>query len=324
MITRKDILAHLERGVRTEFLMGMKGYTPKRSPFCSDKTSDGAFEDYVAFGAAPWPVQNAGGFGSGGTVAETGAKKTGRIDSGRQIQIVGTEEQAIRVFNADFEIAVGLTHNAINDDRTGQLMEWARGVGQNFNKYLDWLAFDALEKGDGTTYGTCYDGSDFFDNDHVDPGAEYTTAQDNENAVTLTSLDNFESIKILSTKYLDLRGQTVGLSPDLLIVPVDLERDAVNICTNAEDYLTASRAKNPYAGTMRYIVAPGAWLAATAWFLVVTTEVSKPIALQIRQAPELVQWDDENAGDGGVRYMKWAARGMVFYQDWRLATQGNT
>ena len=85
-----------------------------------------------------------------------------------------THERAIRDQSGaivDFEIAIGLTHNAINDDRTGKLMEWARGAGQNFQKHMDFLAFDALEKGDGTTYGVCYDGSDFFDNDHADPGA---------------------------------------------------------------------------------------------------------------------------------------------------------
>ncbi len=322
MITRKDILAHLERGVRTEFLLGSKGYVQKRAAFCQDKTSDGAFEDYVALGAAPWPVQNAGALGSGGTMAETGARKTGRINEGESITIVGTEEQAIRVYNADFQVAIGITHNAINDDRTGKLMDWARGAGQNFQKHMDFLAFDSLEKGDGTTYGVAYDGLNFFSNSHVDPGAQYTTVQDNLNGATL-SLDNFTTVKIAASKYLDSRGYPVGLTPDLLIVPVDLEYTAAQICTNPEAYDTTSREKNAYSGQIRYIVAPGAWLNTTAWFLIASGEIEKPVAIQDRQKPELVQWDDESQGSG-VRYFKWTARYQPFYQDWRVATMGNT
>lgn len=323
MITRKDILNHLERGVRTDFLVGMKGYTPRRAPFCKDNTSDGAFETYVALGASPWPVGNAGKTGSAGTDADTGAQITGRMNSGRQITVVGTEEQAIKVVNLDWEIAIGVTHNAINDDRTNELTDWARSAGQNFQKHMDYLAFQMLETGDVGTYGLCYDGQYFFDSDHKDPGAEYQTNQDNDFDSSL-SLDNFTTVKIACAKFLDSRGQPAGLTHDLLVVPVDLEYTAAQICQNMEAYDTASREKNPYAGVMKYIVAPGAWLASTAWFLVATGEVQKPVGMQMRQQPELTQWDDENAGDGGVRYYKWHARYAPYYGDWRLAGMGNT
>ena len=60
MITRADIAAHLERGVRTGFLTGRQAYTPLRSAFVGNTTSDGAFESYTDMGNVPWPVQNAG------------------------------------------------------------------------------------------------------------------------------------------------------------------------------------------------------------------------------------------------------------------------
>ena len=58
MITRKDIAAHLEYGVRSGFLNGRKLYTPLRAPFVREVTSAGAFETYADMGDPPWPVQN--------------------------------------------------------------------------------------------------------------------------------------------------------------------------------------------------------------------------------------------------------------------------
>ena len=50
MITRKDIAAHLEYGVRSGFLNGRKQYTPLRTPFVREVTSAGAFETYADMG----------------------------------------------------------------------------------------------------------------------------------------------------------------------------------------------------------------------------------------------------------------------------------
>lgn len=324
MITRKDIAAHLEKSIRTGFLLGAKDYTPLRSAFVRETPSDGAFEDYADMGASPWPIQNSGKAGPGGTSSETGAVKVNRLNSGGQITILGGEEKAMRIYNLDFEIAVGITHNAIDDDRAGDLESWARTAQLNFERHTDFLAFNALNSGEaGTNFGLAYDGNEFFDDAHIDPGAEYQTAQDNKLA-TVLSLDNFEAAKVVGGKFLDGRGQPVGLNHNLLIVPPDLERMAAQITKNREDYSTTDRAMNPYEGNVRMLVAPGGWLDTTAWFIIDPSLPQKPLNLQVRKAPELVIWDDENAGDGGVRYFKWHARKALFYGDWRLAIQGNT
>lgn len=322
MITRPAILAHLERGIRTGFLKGQKSYNSMRGVFTREVGSDGAYEDYTDFGDAPWPVANAGKTGAGGTDAETGRIKVGVMDSGRSVRVVGIDERSMKVYNVDWEIVVGLDHNAINDDRTGDLITWATGAGQNFQKHMDYLCFSALNAGDANTYGLCYDGLTLFNNSHVDPGAEYTTAQDNVYGLTL-SLDNFKTVKIAAAKFLDGRGVPFGLNHNLLIVPPDLEYEAAQITQNREAYDTANREMNPYAGNVRAMVAPGGWLDTTAWFLMDVSQVVKPINLQMRQAPQLVQWDDETQA-AGIRYYKWHARYQVFYGDWRLAVMGNS
>jgi hypothetical protein len=324
MITRTDIAAHLERGVRTGFLISQSAYTPLRKPFCGVKPSDGAAEDYAGMGASPWPVQNSGKAGNGGTDGRTGVPVNGGMNSGRQITIVGAEEQGLRIYNLDFEIAFGITHNAINDDKTGELLEWANAAGSNFEKHKDYMAFNALNNGELTTVlGPGYDGLSLFNDAHIDPGALYQTAQDNKYALVLTG-PNFNTVKIAASKFMDSRGQPLGLTHSLLIHPPDLAVEAAQITTNPQDYSTANRAINPNAGKTSSLEAPGAWLDSTAWFIVDPSEPIKPLYIQDRQAPQLAIWDVNEAGDGGVRYYKWHARYNIMPGDWRKVIEGNS
>jgi phage major head subunit gpT-like protein len=322
MITRTDILAHLEYGMRSGFLKGMNAYTRLRDPFCRTVNSTRAFEVYADMGAMPWPRQNGGQPGGTATDARTGAAQVSGLHEGGPITVIGGNERAVTVYNQDWEIPIGITHNAINDGQTGNLEEWARSTGQRFEQHKDYLAFNALNAGAGTTYGNGYDRLSFFNDSHIDPGAEYQTAQDNAHALTL-SLDNFETVYIAHSSFLDDRGQPAGLVPDLLIASVNLRRIGANITDNGDDYATGNRKKNPYAGDIQLLVAPGGYLDSTAWYTVVTGMAQKPINLQEREAPTLVFWDDHTQGHG-IRYYKWMARYVPLYGDWSLASQGNT
>jgi phage major head subunit gpT-like protein len=275
-------------------------------------------------GTPPWPNGNAGKAGAGGTDSRTGAPEVNRINAGRQIQVWGGGEVALKVNNLDYEIAIGVTHNAINDDRAGDLETWARQAARTFEKHKDYLCFHALNSGQATTnYGACYDGVAFFAATHVDPNAQYQTAQDNEYAVAL-SLDNFQTVKIAAAKLLDGQGQPPGMNHNLLVVPPDLEYAGAQIALNKEAYDTANRELNPYAGSVKMLVAPGGWLDTTAWFLIDPNDLVKPLYVQNRQQPQLAVIDDELAGDGGVRYFIWRARYAVFYGNWRYCVQGNS
>lgn len=323
MIVRTDIAAHLEQTARIGFTAGTNSFAPQRGLISQQITSSKAFELLTDLGDTPWPVQNGGKLGSDGSDARTGAQKTGDMSMGGQPTVFGTEERAIMVYPVDWEIAIGITHNAINDDQTGSLESWARGAAVNFQKHMDWLVFAALNGGDGTTYGKCYDGQNFYSNSHADPGAEYTTAQDNLNGSTL-SLDNFKTIKIAASKFLNSRGKPMGLNHSLLVVPPDLEYEAAQITLNREAYDTGNREMNPYAGNVRVLVAPGGYLDTTAWFLLDVSSPFKPIIVIERQAPRLAVVDNELAPDGGNRIFKWHARYNLAYGDWRLAVMGNS
>ena len=324
MITRTDIAAHLEKGIRTGFVIGQKSYSPLRGPFCGVKPSDGAFEVYGDMGATPWPQLNAGKQGSGGTDGRTGAQVSGAMSMGRQITILGGEEKNLVVYNQDWEVTIGIEHNAINDDRAGDLEDWAKTTAVNYEKHKDYLAFNALNNAAATTVLSAgYDKVALLSPSHVDPGAEYQTAQDNDYALAL-SMSNLLTVKIAASKFLDGRGHPLGLNHSLLIHPSDLMYEAAQILRNAENYETGNRATNPFNGRLSGLEAPGAYLDSTAWFLVDPTMPQKPLYLQERQAPQLTIWDVNDAPGGGVRFYKWHSRYTIFPGDWRLIVGGNS
>ncbi len=322
MITRTDVLAHLEFGARANFLAGTKTYKKLREPFCKEAPSDGAFEVYADMGAVPWPRQNGGQTG-GSTDARTGASQVGGVHEGGPITVLGGNERAQIVFNDDWDVAIGIYHNAINDNRVGGLEAWAMNSGSRFEQHMDFLAFDLLNKGESATpYGNGYDKLPLLSALHIDPGAEYQTAQDNKKSLTLT-LDNYETVVVAGSLFLDDRGQPASFNHSLLIHPPQLKRTAAQITDNPRDYQTANAANNPYAGETTRIQAPGTWLDSTAWFLVDPNQTNKPVNLQIREQPQLTYWDDLSQGNG-IRYYKWISRYKVFAGEWRLVIQGKS
>jgi len=294
-----QVPTHLVQGARAGFLQSLQDTPQQWNRVARMFPMSAKNIDVVDLGAAPMPKL-----------------------SGAGITIQDFIEKTLQIEPKDWDITVFITHNAIKDDQTGTLENRVRSAGQQFNKHMDKLVFQALNAGDANTYGLCYDGQFFFDNDHVDKGAQYQTVQVNKSALALT-LDNFETVRVATWNFLDDQGEVVGYVPNLLVVPPAYEREAAQIATNREDYGTANRAINPYTGQVSYIVSP--YMDATSWVLISSGETIKPIYLAMREMPNLqTAWFDPAKPDGGHYYFKFYARYNVFYGDWRLAYMGNT
>lgn len=293
-----NVPKHLVVGARTGFLTAMGATPMPYQRVAMTLNMDAKAVDLVDLGAAPMPTK----------------------DLGQQVQ--DYIERTVEVKPEDWSITVFISKNAIDDDQTGTLERKVRGAGVNFERHINKRVFEALNGGDGSTYGACYDGSDFFDNDHADAGADYQTNQDNEYALTLTQ-DNFETVYVAAQKFLDDRGEYVNYSFDLLTVPPDLERVAAQITGNPMAYDTANWEENPYSGRFSYVVSPE--LDTTAWHLIASNESIKPILVAMRKPPQLLDaWYDPNQPEGGYYYFKFHGRYEMYYTDWRLACQGNT
>ena len=290
---------HMVTSARTGFLNGMRRreYEWQKVAMTVNMSSDS--DTLVDLGAAPMPTESKGG-----------------------VTVQDFIERSILVAPVDWDITVWLSHNAMQDDQTGTLDRKVRGAGDNFQKHINGRVFTALNDGDGTGFGSAYDTQDFFDSDHVDEGASFQTAQDNEGALVL-NLDNFETSWAIANLTRDDQGEFSSFEYDLLVVPPVLAREAAQIAENPQDEGTANRAINPFAGGMDFIVAGE--LDTAAWFLIASGETHKPLIVAQREAPSLQHaWFDPDQPEGGYFFFKFYARYEVFYGDWRLAYMGNT
>ena len=102
MITRTDVIAHLEYGMKSGFLKGQKAYTKLRAPFVREAPSSGAYEIYGDMGAVPWPRQNGGQPGSAAADATHGGASVGGLTEGGPITVLGGNERAVTVWNNDW------------------------------------------------------------------------------------------------------------------------------------------------------------------------------------------------------------------------------
>lgn len=295
-----NVPQHLVVAARTGFLTTAAPAVPAYAQIAETIVMDAKSIDLVDLGAAPSPVQSKG--------------RTQKRDF---------IEKAMTITPKDWEITVGISHNAVSDDRTGSLLRKVRSAGEQFQLHIANQAFKALNDGDATTnFGAGYDGLSLFNSSHVDKGAEYSTVQDNSDALTL-SLDNFETERVKAMKFRDDQGNILGYNYDLLVVSPELERLAAQITNNPFAYDTANRENNPYAGVTRYIVS--SQFDSTAWVLVASGLSVKPILVAMREQPNLQSsWFDPEQADGGMYYFKFFARYNHMVGEWRSAIMGNS
>lgn len=255
--------------------------------------------DLVDIGGAPMPVED--------------------FDGGPERTIV---ERAILAKPRNWNVTVGVSYNAIQDDQTGTLDAKVKAAAANFDRHVNRLVFGALNAGDGTTYGLCYDGLVLYSASHVDKGAHYQTAQSNLPAVALT-IANFDTVLTAARLYVDDQGVYTEHNYDTIITSPAYERTARQITDDTADYTTANRAVNPYAGKFTPIISP--WMDAAAWILAACNQVQKPIYIVMRETPALQSaWFEPKGPDGGTYNFKFYGRYAPVFGDWRLSVLGHT
>lgn len=231
-------------------------------------------------------------------------------------------EKSKSITPEDWHLTLHISQNDIDDDQTGTLLSQFQNIMPAFQRHINSRVFTVLNAGDGTTYGTGVDGLSLFNNSHLWAGAKNSTSQDNLNALTL-SLDNFNTVWVAARQFVDDQSNYFNYNFNLLVCNPSLNRTAADITGNREDYSTANRATNPYAGGVSYFTVPE--FDTNAWVLIAEGEAAKPMFVAIRKRPQLQDmWFDAQEENGGVHYFKYHARYVVDYGDWPTAVMGNT
>ena len=185
--------------------------------------------------------------------------------------------------NESWEATIEVNREDIEDDAYGVYTPMIKELGRSAATHPDEIVFGLLAKGFAET---CYDGQYFFDTDHKD---EDGPVQSNKGTKVL-SATSYSAARAQMMSLLDAKGTPLGIMPNLLVVPPQLEEAARKILYAEQIDGTTNTLKN----TAELLVAP--WLAAnpTAWFLFDTSRAIKPLIFQQRKKPEFVSMDASN------------------------------
>jgi phage major head subunit gpT-like protein len=202
------------------------------------------------------------------------------------------------LLNRDFELSFAVARNAILDDKLGLYTPAFQMMGMQFAKWPDQRIAVDLLKGYATA-GNCFDGKLFFATDHpVDPHDASKGTYANKLTTSALTAANYKTARAAFRKIKRPDGEPMGLSPNLLIVPPDLEFDARQIVegeilTTVFGSNTAAAAQsNVYKGTAQVMVIPELAGEDTTWYLACTDLPLLPLIFQDRQAPVFVSRTD--------------------------------
>lgn len=216
----------------------------------------------------------------------------------RQMRSVATYAQTI--VNRDFEDSVEVDRNKILDDTFGVYDFPMRDLGRAAKKWPDILVLNVMQNGQTQA---CYDGQNFFDPAHpIDRYAGQIAAGTQQNywssGMGLT-FDNYVTVRSTMMQYKGEDGLPLGVVPNTLFVPPQLEAtgklitEAASIAPATMGAITQVGANdNVMKGTAKCVVIPELGNQGNVWYLADTSKGVMPIIFQERQAPNIITLRD--------------------------------
>jgi len=217
------------------------------------ETSERAFEEHIGVGQ----------FSSEGWNFE----KTGRVEYDDK-----NKGYAKRFTHAEFAKGFIVQRKLIDDNLFPEIFGDARDLGDS--------AFRKREKSGAALFNSAFTDSGVTDEGFPIAGPDAVglcslahpyspldaTTQVNEGVLFLTK-DNVRTTRQLMMEFKDDRGDLLNVMPDQLLVPPELEDDALVLMRSTLDPASANNAINPQSG--RFSVATWHYLTdATAWFMI--------------------------------------------------------
>lgn len=236
--------------------------------------------------------------------------KMRKWDGPRVIQNLNTHAYTLE--NEPYELTVGVDRDDIKDDQLGVYNPLFEELGRQAKKWPDQVLKTVLQAG---TTNLGFDGVAFFAATHpLNPAGN----QSNNFTTTALSATNFSTVRAAMSAYTGEDGEPLGVQPNVLIVPPQLE-DTANVIVTAE--FGASGASNVQKGQARVIVVPELANQATTWYVADDSNAIKGLVWQLREAPQFVSKVEPT--DDNVFFQKqfiWGvdARGVGGYGPWFL------
>jgi len=215
------------------------------------------------------------------------------------------------ITNKPYELTVSVDRDDIEDDNLGVYNPLMSEMGRVAAKWQDELLASALQAG---TSALCHDGLALFSTSHLMSGS----AQSNLFTSTALTQANYEAKRAAMMTYQGEGGRVLGVMPDTLIVPPQLEYTARTIVQAAT---ISTGGTNVSQGTAKVVVVPELASEGTVWYLADCSRAIKPLVFQPRKSPEFVSKDaptDDNVFSNRKLVYGADARGSAGYSLWFL------
>ena len=247
-------------------------------------------------------------------------------------QIQNLETLSYQIINRKWELTLGLQRTVLEDDQYDTYGPWMDQAAYQARKWPDQQIWPLLASGNTATYGTCYDGQNFFSTSHpVDPLNSALGTQSNlySGGYGLT-WDNYAKVRASMMALVRNDGKNpLGVVPNLLVVPPQLEPlarlivESKTIAANTLSGQTMVGGQDNWAfGTAKVLMIPELAGSPTSWFLMDTRQPILPLIWQLRVAPEFTyrnQLTDEHVFSADEFLYGIRARAAPGYGIWFLA-----
>jgi len=249
----------------------------------------------------------------------------------------GFKTQGLSITNLEYEATLEVLTRELRRDKTGQIMTRVRELADRANSHWASLLTTLIVAG---VSSVCYDTQYFFDTDHADPGATYSTSQDNDLSIdisaeaaavhgTITAPSTEEMrqciLKAIAAivGFLDDEGEPMNENANSFIVmtPLNLYPSALAACSLP---IVAGGEQNVLAkaGYQLTPVANARLTNATAVFYVFRTDGQVKPLIRQEEVPITIEAIAEGSelefNEHKHRYGVWASRN-VGYGYWQHA-----
>lgn len=195
--------------------------------------------------------------------------------------ILNINEQFTRIDNVDFEHTFGVSVNDLADDNIGTLNMKTALAAKAAGAWKDQLVKGALQTGSTTLLA--HDGLSLFNANHtLNPAG---VQSNNIIAASGPDATGWDTVRAAMSSYTGADGEPLGVSPNLIIVPPQLETKALTALTAVYG---ASGASNVNLSQAKVLVVPHLANEPTIWYAADTRHGLQGIIFQLREAPNVV------------------------------------
>ena len=202
----------------------------------------------------------------------------------------------IDIRNYEFARGTQIERRLVDDDQENQITQRAQNMADSFNQTIEQDAVNIFINAftdDGTNrYGNTTNGGDgvgLCSAAHPYSPSNTNSTQSNEGTLALT-IDNLDTTRQNMRNLTDDRGNLLGVNPNMLLVPPELERTATQLVSERALYEPNSAEYNINMMAGRFT--PVVWDRLTdsnAWFVIDSALMKSHLIWQWRVPPEFAQ-----------------------------------